>query len=400
MWSPAAGLAAAAALAVLPVEVITSRSDTMDGVMMVLIVLALLLIVPRDRDGSTAWLLAGAAALGLAFDVKLLESLVALPGIAVLAYLGLPGRPARRLLSSALAGLVYVVVALAWLTATLLVPASDRPYAIGSTNGSAWNAAFIFNGKDRLGGKSPEPKGTVYEPGHNYPTATQSERDHIPIIPPSATRLLSAFGPLSGQRLGMELLVALLLGLPALLWGVLRPKTSTRYSTRSVGSALAPHAGAQEPCPGSGWRRRRSVGSAAGGCGGHEGVPPASAAVAAAHAASPAAAEQRRMRSREQRRGRCRSRAGPARAGGGDGATASLRRPGGPRRTPRARCACAGRPRRHGPVDAQRASSCSATWRAFTRATSRASRRGRRDVRHRCRLGGLAGRAAGVWHSS
>ena len=50
MWSAAAGLAAAAALAVLPVEVITSRSDTMDAVMMVLIVLALLLIAARVRD--------------------------------------------------------------------------------------------------------------------------------------------------------------------------------------------------------------------------------------------------------------------------------------------------------------------------------------------------------------
>ena len=41
MWSTPAALAAALALAVLPVEVITSRSDTMDGVMMALIVLAL-----------------------------------------------------------------------------------------------------------------------------------------------------------------------------------------------------------------------------------------------------------------------------------------------------------------------------------------------------------------------
>ena len=112
---------------------------------------------------------------------------------------------------------MYVAVALAWLTATLLVPAHDRPYAIGSTNGSAWNAAFVFNGTDRLGGKSPEPQQTVYEPGHHYPVATQSERDHIPIVPPSPTRLLARIGPLSGERLGLELLVALLLGVPALL---------------------------------------------------------------------------------------------------------------------------------------------------------------------------------------
>ncbi len=126
MWSTRAGLAAAVAQAVLPIEVITSRSDTMDGVMMALIVLALYLIVRANERGSSAWLLAGAAALGIAFDVKLLESLVALPGLAVLAYLGMPGSRKRRLLQLTAASAVYVVVALAWLGATLLAP-SPRP---------------------------------------------------------------------------------------------------------------------------------------------------------------------------------------------------------------------------------------------------------------------------------
>ena len=227
MWSARAGLAAAVAQAVLPIEVITSRSDTMDGVMMALIVIALYLIVRANERGSSAWLLAGAAALGIAFDVKLLESLVALPGLAVLAYLGMPGSRKRRLLQLTAAGAVYVVVALAWLGATLLAPAHDRPYAIGSTNGSAWNAAFVFNGTDRLSGKSIEPQ-TVYQPGHHYPTATQSERDHIPIVPTSPTRLFARVGPLSGERLGLVLLLALLLGIPALISGVLKTRTETR----------------------------------------------------------------------------------------------------------------------------------------------------------------------------
>jgi 4-amino-4-deoxy-L-arabinose transferase-like glycosyltransferase len=219
MWSPAAGLAAAAALAVLPVAVITSRSDTMDAVMMLTLVLALLALVRAAATGRRRWLLLGAAALGVAFDVKLLESLVALPGLAAFAYLGLSGSRLRRLSRVALAGVVYAAVALAWLTATLIAPAHDRPYAIGSTNGSAWNAAFVFNGTDRLGGRSPEPQLTVYQPGRHYPQATQSERDRIPIVPASPTRLLSRIGPLSGERLGMEVLLALLLGIPALLWG-------------------------------------------------------------------------------------------------------------------------------------------------------------------------------------
>jgi len=222
IWSAPAGIAAAAAMAVLPIEVITARSDTMDGVMMLVLVLALLAVVRAVETGRGAWLLAGAAALGVAFDVKLLESLVALPGIAAFAYVGMAGSRVRRLAQLGTAGVVYVAVALSWLTATLLFPAHERPYAIGSTNGSAWNAAFVFNGTDRLAGKSPEPGATVYEPGHRYPVATQAERDHIPIVPPSPTRLLARVGPLSGERLGLELLVALLLGIPALWWGARR----------------------------------------------------------------------------------------------------------------------------------------------------------------------------------
>jgi 4-amino-4-deoxy-L-arabinose transferase-like glycosyltransferase len=237
MWSAPASLIAALAIAVLPVEVITSRSDTMDAVMMTLIVLALLFLVRACENGRNAWLFAAAAVLGLAFDVKLLESLVALPGLAVLAYLGLPGTRRRRALQLGAAAAVYVVVALSWLTATLLAPAHDRPYAIGSTNGSAWNAAFVFNGTERLNGKSPEPQGTVYERGRHYPQATQSERDRIPIVPPSATRLLARIGPLSGERLGLELLVALLLGVPAVICGVLSDKARNRHEEQSPDAA-------------------------------------------------------------------------------------------------------------------------------------------------------------------
>src|SRR6202790_2646874 len=58
MWNATAGLAAAAALALLPVEVITARSDTMDAVMMALIVVALVLILRACETGGAAWLLA------------------------------------------------------------------------------------------------------------------------------------------------------------------------------------------------------------------------------------------------------------------------------------------------------------------------------------------------------
>jgi len=210
-------------------------------VMMALIVLGLLFLVRAVQSGRTSWLLAAAVALGVAFNVKLFESLVALPGLAVFAYLALPGAPLRRIARLSAAGALYVAVALSWLTATLLAPGNDRPWAVGSSNGSAWNAAFVFNGTERLGGKSPEPQFSVYQPGHRYPTATQSQRDHIPIVPPSPTRLLARIGPLSGERLGLMLLYALLLGVPALLWSLRggRPGEQEPSAQHAAGSPPA-----------------------------------------------------------------------------------------------------------------------------------------------------------------
>src|SRR5262249_40347050 len=94
------------------------------------------------------------------------------------------------------------------------------PYAIGSTNGSAWNAAFVFNGVDRLGA-SPALHGS----GH---------RHRLTISPPGPARLLARQGQLPIARLGLELLAALALGLPA-LWAQ-RKRSQT---TRAIAATLA-----------------------------------------------------------------------------------------------------------------------------------------------------------------
>jgi 4-amino-4-deoxy-L-arabinose transferase-like glycosyltransferase len=236
-----AGLVAALALAVLPIEVITARSDTMDAVMMLLLVLALLMVVRACETGKTAWLLAGAALLGVAFNVKLLESVVALPGLFVLAWLGLPrtsedGRGtelARRVAKFAAAAAVYVVVALLWLSATLLFPVHERPYAIGSTNGSAWNAAFVFNGTERLSGKTAEvgqaSSAVPHGRGGREITSTST-----PITPPSPTRLLARSGQLPAKWLGWEALAALLLGI-AVVVSVLRGKAGRLQRATTIG---------------------------------------------------------------------------------------------------------------------------------------------------------------------
>ncbi len=234
-----AGLVAALALAVLPIEVITARSDTMDAVMMMLLVLALLMLVLASETGRTVWLLAAAATLGVAFDVKLLESMVALPGLFVLASLGLPGaaegsgpRPrGRRTWQLASAAAVYVVVALSWLGATLLFAAHERPYAIGSTNGSAWNAAFVFNGTERLSGKTVEVGQATATPPHGDKGGEAASSASNAITPPSPTRLLARGGQLPAKWLGWEALAALLLGVAVVISVELRKAKRVQRAT-------------------------------------------------------------------------------------------------------------------------------------------------------------------------
>ena len=220
VFGPLAGLAAGLVLAVLPIAVLSARSDTMDAVMMLLSVLTFWLLVRYAREQSPRFLYLAAAAMGLAFNVKLLESFVGLPALALLALLAANERRWRRLAGAAA---VYLVVALSWLAATLVV--GGAPYAIGSTNGSAWNAAFVFNGYDRIArpASSPDLSGTDASTTRRQP-AGQSElqRAAVPIGTPAPLRLFDHDGPLSGLRLGYVLLAALLLGAPALAVAAVR----------------------------------------------------------------------------------------------------------------------------------------------------------------------------------
>lgn len=221
-----AGLAAALCLALLPVAIVTGRSDTMDGVMGLLLVAGLWCLVRTTTTGRARWIYALAACIGVAFNVKLFEAFVPLPALAVGAWLALramdlPMR--RRLLHLAGAAAVLVAVSLSWLTGTLF--ASHPPFAIGSTNGSAWNAAFVFNGWDRIATPAREPVKLVPRRKAHHTASTHTVHKkakhkkavHVHITGPGPARLLGRAGPLPVARLGLLVLAALVLGLPALV---------------------------------------------------------------------------------------------------------------------------------------------------------------------------------------
>jgi 4-amino-4-deoxy-L-arabinose transferase-like glycosyltransferase len=150
-----AGLASAFVLAIVPLSVVTSRSDTMDSVMMALLVAVAWLLVAAAQRRQLRWLLGAAVVLGLAFNVKLFEALVPLPAFLVFIWLAWRGEPLRvRVTRLAGAGAVFAAVACSWLIFVSLTPAGDRPWPLGSTNGSVWNSVFVYDGLDRITGSA------------------------------------------------------------------------------------------------------------------------------------------------------------------------------------------------------------------------------------------------------
>jgi 4-amino-4-deoxy-L-arabinose transferase-like glycosyltransferase len=158
-----AALAGGLALAVLPAAVVTARSDTMDAVMAALAVGAAALVARGARRERIGPLLPAGVLLGLAFDVKLAEAL--LPVLAAGALWLFAAPRGLRVRGLALGGTAFVATALAWLIAVTIIPLHPRPWALGSTTGSPWQAALVYDGIDRLvpgaGGAAANTDGAI-----------------------------------------------------------------------------------------------------------------------------------------------------------------------------------------------------------------------------------------------
>ena len=144
---PAAGLTAAAVLAVTPVTVLLSRGNVSDSLLILLLVLAADATSAALLTGSLRQLLLAGVWVGLAFQAKMIQAWLALPALAAAYLLAAPAARLRtRCAHVALAGLVTAVVSLSWMTAVSLVGSQSRPYVDGTPDDSVYTQVFDYNG--------------------------------------------------------------------------------------------------------------------------------------------------------------------------------------------------------------------------------------------------------------
>lgn len=145
-----AGLISAAVLAFMPVAVSTERNNTIDGLLVFVLLLAVWAVLKSVQTGKFRFLLLGAVFLGLGFNIKMLQAFMPLLGIYLLYLLGAKHSWWKRIGHLALATVVLLAISFSWAVAVDLTPAADRPYVGSSTNNSELELIFGWNGISRI----------------------------------------------------------------------------------------------------------------------------------------------------------------------------------------------------------------------------------------------------------
>ena len=191
-----AGLAAALALAVAPVTVATERNNTIDGMLVFVLLLAALAVWKSVETGKFRYLLLGAFLVGLGFNIKMLQAWMVLPALYALYFFGAKENWRKRLWHLTAATFLLLVVSLSWAVAVDLTPAENRPFIGSSANNTVMELIVGHNGLKRLGlmnygprhvKKPPRPPANGKKnPPPNLPPGTPPNRGADSAPPPNS----------------------------------------------------------------------------------------------------------------------------------------------------------------------------------------------------------------------
>lgn len=149
-----AGLIAGAVLAFTPAAALMFRFNNPDALLVLLMVAAGYCLARAIATNSGRWLALVGVALGFAFLTKMLQGLLVLPAFG-LAYLLFANNGWLKRIAQLLGAAVALVVSAGWfVVATILTPASSRPYIGGSTDNSFMDLVWGYNGVGRISGGS------------------------------------------------------------------------------------------------------------------------------------------------------------------------------------------------------------------------------------------------------
>jgi 4-amino-4-deoxy-L-arabinose transferase-like glycosyltransferase len=201
-FNTAAGLIAALVLAIVPVTVSTERNNTIDGLLVFVLLLAIWAVWRAVETGKLRCLLLGAALVGLGFNIKMLQAYMVLPALYALYFFGAKHGWWTRVWHLATATVLLLVVSLSWAVIVDLTPAENRPFIGSSQDNTVMELIVGHNGLSRLGLSNRNPGGDGGQPPRpsDGPAAgINPQNDGRPMPPPQSVGQPAQFPPPAGQ---------------------------------------------------------------------------------------------------------------------------------------------------------------------------------------------------------
>jgi 4-amino-4-deoxy-L-arabinose transferase-like glycosyltransferase len=148
-----AALLAALMLALTPIFVAMSRFNNPDALLVLCEVAAAWALVRALESGRTRHVVLCGVFVGLAFNVKMLQAYLIVPGLALTLLIAGRGALRRRVAQTAAGAGAMLAVSFAWYGTMMLLPAADRPW-VGDTTDNSWlTLLFGANGLSRVSGE-------------------------------------------------------------------------------------------------------------------------------------------------------------------------------------------------------------------------------------------------------
>ncbi|MBT3322282.1 MAG: glycosyltransferase family 39 protein [Anaerolineae bacterium] len=149
--SRGAGLVAALTLAVIPVTISTERNNTIDGLLVFVLLLATWAVLKSVQSGKFRYLLLGAFIVGLGFNIKMLQAYMVIPALYALYFFGAKQGWWTKIWHLGISTLLLFAVSLSWAIAVDLVPEENRPFIGSSEDNTVLELIIGHNGLSRLG---------------------------------------------------------------------------------------------------------------------------------------------------------------------------------------------------------------------------------------------------------
>lgn len=199
-----AGLIAAIVLALTPIFVAASRNNTIDVLLVMTLLFAVLVFLQAAEELSLKKLLLAFFLIGVGFNIKSLEAFMILPTFYITYLLAQNRRFKTKVLHLLTATLILIASSLLWFVAVDRIPPEDRPYVGSSETNSELELATGYNGLGHFLGygiKIPGRQGQTRNPVSPRPQDSSPSGVNVPNI---TTATGSGFSAGNTRQLGGE----------------------------------------------------------------------------------------------------------------------------------------------------------------------------------------------------